>query len=272
MRKGMKKEEKLREGVREHYKKVALKINSSSCCSTNSSSCCGNDHNQSMTLEELGQKMGYTAKELAAIPDGANMGLSCGNPQAIADLKPGETVVDLGSGGGFDCFLASPKVGFTGKVIGVDMTPEMISKARRNAEKPGFENVEFRLGEIEHLPIADQSVDVIISNCVINLSPNKSQVFNEAYRVLKNDGRLAISDVILTADLPESYHQDMNLYSGCISGAISIDTYEKLLRDAGFTNISITPKDESKEFIREWEPNYDLENYIVSAIIQATKA
>lgn len=262
-------EDDIRQAVRANYTKVALKINSNSdCCAP---SCCNPAKNQSMTIDEVSQKMGYTKEELASIPDGANMGLSCGNPQAIADLKSGETVVDLGSGGGFDCFLASPKVGPEGQVIGVDMTPEMISKARRNAEQPGFENVEFRLGEIEYLPISNDSVDVIISNCVINLSPNKAQVFNEAYRVLHAGGRLAISDVVLTASLPESYLQDINLYSGCISGAVSIETYEQLLADAGFTNIIITPKNDSIEFIREWEPNHDLESYIVSAIIQATK-
>lgn len=261
----------IREAVRENYAKVALKLNSTTDCCTPAPSCCNPNENQSLTIEEISQKMGYTAEELASIPDGANMGLSCGNPQAIANLKIGETVVDLGSGGGFDCFLAAPKVGATGKVIGVDMTPEMISKARRSAEKPGFEHVDFRLGEIEHLPIADSCVDIIISNCVINLSPNKPQVLLEAFRVLKPGGRLAISDVVLTAMLPESYHQDMNLYSGCISGAVSIAEYEKMLSDAGFTNIQVSPKDDSKEFIREWEPNYDLENYIVSAIIQATK-
>lgn len=265
----MKRENDVRQAVRENYTKVALKINgTNNCCSP---SCCDPNANLSMTIEELSEKMGYTADELASIPDGANMGLSCGNPQAIANLKPGETVVDLGSGGGFDCFLASPKVGATGKVIGIDMTPEMLSKARKNAEKPGFENIEFRLGEIEYMPVADSTVDVIISNCVINLSPNKPQVFKEAYRVLKRGGRLAISDVILTAELPKTYLNDMNLYSGCISGAIAIETYEQYLKNAGFTNIQITPKDESKDLIREWEPNYDLENYIVSAIIQATK-
>ncbi|BDH63578.1 arsenite S-adenosylmethyltransferase [Ureibacillus massiliensis 4400831 = CIP 108448 = CCUG 49529] len=266
----MKREDDIRQAVRDNYTKVAIKLNSSNnCCAPN---CCDPSENQSITIDELSQKMGYTAEELASIPDGANMGLSCGNPQAIADLKKGEIVVDLGSGGGFDCFLASPKVGPTGKVIGIDMTPEMISKARRNAEKPGFNNVEFRLGEIEHMPIVDSSVDVIISNCVINLSPNKPQVFKEAYRILKSGGRVAISDVILTTELPESYLNDMNLYSGCISGAISIKTYEEYLKDAGFIDIQIIPKDESKEFIREWQPNYDLENYIVSAIIQAKKA
>lgn len=266
----MKREDDIRTNVRENYAKVALKLNSTQGCCTPASSCCNPD-DQNISIEEISQKMGYTKEELASIPDGANMGLSCGNPQAIADLMDGETVVDLGSGGGFDCFLAAPKVGKEGRVIGIDMTPEMISKARRNAEKPGFENVEFRLGEIEHMPVADHTADIIISNCVINLSPNKQQVFKEAYRILKTGGRLAISDVVLTGALPESYLSDMNLYSGCISGAISIEEYEALLKDAGFTKISIEPKDDSKEFIREWEPNYDLENYIVSAIIQAVK-
>lgn len=267
----MKREDDIRANVRENYAKVALKLNGTQGCCTPAPSCCNPNDTQNISIEEISQKMGYTKEELASIPDGANMGLSCGNPQAIADLKPGEIVVDLGSGGGFDCFLAAPKVGKEGRVIGIDMTPEMISKARRNAKKPGFENVEFRLGEIEHMPVADHTVDIIISNCVINLSPNKPQVFKEAYRTLKTGGRLAISDVVLTATLPESYLSDMNLYSGCVSGAISIEEYEALLKDAGFTNISIEPKDESKEFIREWEPNYDLENYIVSAIIQAFK-
>lgn len=267
----MKREDDIRTSVRENYAKVALKLNSTQDCCTPAPSCCNPNENQNISIDEISKKMGYTQEELSSIPDGANMGLSCGNPQAIANLKRGEVVVDLGSGGGFDCFLAAPKVGKTGRVIGIDMTPEMISKARRNAEKPGFEQVEFRLGEIEHMPVADNTADVIISNCVINLSPNKAQVFNEAYRILKTGGRLAISDVVLTATLPDSYLSDMNLYSGCISGAVSIEEYEVLLKNAGFTNISIEPKDESKEFIREWEPNYDLENYIVSAIIQAVK-
>ncbi|MGE7111512.1 arsenite methyltransferase [Lysinibacillus sp. NPDC047702] len=267
----MKSEDNIRANVRESYAKVALKLDSTQGCCTPAPSCCSPKGNQNVSIEEISQKMGYTKEELASIPNGANMGLSCGNPQVIADLMPGEIVVDLGSGGGFVCFLAAPKVGKDGQVIGIDMTPEMISKARRNAEKPGYEQVEFRLGEIEHMPVADHTADIIISNCVINLSPNKPQVFKEAYRILKTAGRLAISDIVLTAALPESYLLDMNLYSGCVSGAISIEEYKTLLRDAGFTNISIIPKDESKEFIREWEPHYDLENYIVSAIIQAVK-
>ena len=199
------------------------------------------------------------------------MGLGCGNPQAIADLKEGETVLDLGSGGGFDCFLVSPKVGSTGTVIGVDMTSEMLSKARSNAEKNHFNNVEFRLGEIENLPVADSMVDVIISNCVINLLPNKGRVFQEAYRVLKEGGRLAISDIVMTASLPEELLSNMQLYSGCIAGASTIEELTDFIKQAGFKNISITPKDESKEFIKEWAPEHKVEEYIVSAIIKAEK-
>ncbi|MFJ7848603.1 arsenite methyltransferase [Peribacillus sp. NPDC097206] len=264
----MKKDE-IRESVRSNYKKIALKVvNSDSCCAP---SCCTPEENQNISVEEISKKMGYTTAELQNIPNGANMGLGCGNPQAIADLKEGETVLDLGSGGGFDAFLASPKVGEKGKVIGVDMTPEMISKARSNAEKNQFVNVEFRLGEIEHLPIADQFVDVIMSNCVINLSPDKRRVFQEAYRVLKKGGRLAISDIVLTTNLPEALQTDMNLYSGCIAGASSIEELSETMKQAGFKNISIIPKDESKEFIKEWAPEHKVEEYIVSAIIQAEK-
>lgn len=262
-------EDDIRQAVRDNYRQVALKVNiGSSCCAP---SCCDPSQTQNITVEEMAEKMGYTAEELATIPDGANMGLSCGNPQAIAALKVGETVVDLGSGGGFDCFLAAPKVGPTGKVIGVDMTPEMISKARKNAEKPGFEHVEFRLGEIENLPVANDSVDVIMSNCVINLSPNKARVFQEAYRVLKKGGRLAISDVVLTATLPEELLANKQLYSGCITGASTIEQLTMLMEQAGFQNISIETKEQSKELIKGWAPEYSVEQYIVSAIIQAEK-
>ncbi|MED4455684.1 arsenite methyltransferase [Metabacillus fastidiosus] len=261
--------DKIRESVRKNYKEIALSpIQIGSCCAP---SCCEPEQLQSISIEEVSKKMGYTVEELSSIPNGANMGLGCGNPQAIADLKEGETVLDLGSGGGFDCFLAAPKVGFQGKVIGVDMTPEMITKARLNAEKPQFQHVEFRLGEIEHLPVADSVVDVIISNCVINLSPNKEQVFKEAYRVLKNGGRLAISDIVLTTELPVDMKQNMELYSGCVAGASSIQELEIYLEKAGFHNIQITPKDESKEFIREWAPGQNVEEYIVSAVIGARK-
>lgn len=199
------------------------------------------------------------------------MGLGCGNPHAIAALKEGETVLDLGSGGGFDCFLAAQAVGETGRVIGVDVTPEMVSKARQNGASTGFRNIEFRLGEIENLPVADASVDVIISNCVINLSPEKPRVFREALRVLKPGGRLAISDIVATAQLPDEMKEDLALYAGCIAGAASIDELVDILREAGFTNIRIQPKDESREFIRDWAPGMRIEDFVVSATIEAVK-
>jgi ubiquinone/menaquinone biosynthesis C-methylase UbiE len=186
-------------------------------------------------------------------------------------LQGGETVLDLGSGAGFDCFLAAQAVGASGRVIGVDMTPEMLRKARENAAKGGFTNVEFRLGEIEHLPVADQTVDVIISNCVINLSPEKVQVFRDAFRVLKPGGRLAISDVVTTAAFPEAVQNDLALRACCVAGASLIDEVEHMLAAVGFTDIRIQPKDESKSFIRDWVPGSKLEDYLVSAIIEAVK-
>jgi SAM-dependent methyltransferase len=215
--------------------------------------------------------MGYTEGEIATAPDGANLGLGCGNPQAIASLRQGETVVDLGSGAGFDCFLAARQVGDSGQVIGVDMTPEMISKARENAATAGATNVSFRLGEIEHLPVADETVDVSISNCVINLSPEKPDVFNDAFRVLRSGGRLAVADVITTAPLPESVLQDLRAYTGCVSGAVSADDIEAMLAEAGFVDIRISPKDESRELVREWSSGANLEDYVVSALIEARK-
>jgi ubiquinone/menaquinone biosynthesis C-methylase UbiE len=202
---------------------------------------------------------------------GANLGLGCGNPQAIADLKPGETVLDLGSGGGFDCFLAARQVCETGQVIGVDMTPAMVSKARVNAEKGGFQNVEFRLGEIEHLPVADHSVDVILSNCVINLSPDKERVFADCFRVLKPGGRLAISDVVAFADLPAHVQEDMALLTGCMAGAALISELEEMLKEVGFQHVRIRPKEESKTFIRDWAPGLPVTDYVVAATIEATR-
>jgi ubiquinone/menaquinone biosynthesis C-methylase UbiE len=199
------------------------------------------------------------------------MGLGCGNPQAIASLQHGETVLDLGSGGGFDCFLAARAVGDKGHVIGVDMTPEMIILSRRNGEKASLSNVDFRLGELENLPVADRLVDVIISNCVINLSPEKERVFSEAFRVLKPGGRLAISDVVATAELPEDLKKDMAFHTGCIAGASSVQELESILQRAGFENIQIKPKDESKAFIRDWMPGSKIEDYVVSATIEAVK-
>lgn len=199
------------------------------------------------------------------------MGLGCGNPQAIASLQPGEVVLDLGSGGGFDCFLAAQAVGNQGVVIGVDMTTEMITKSRRNAEQAGFGNVDFRLGELENLPVADGIIDVIISNCVINLSPEKERVFHEAFRVLKPGGRLAISDVVATAELPEALKNDMAFHTGCIAGASSIQAIEAMLQRTGFENIRIKPKAESRTFIRDWMPGSKIEDYVVSATIEAVK-
>ncbi|MBD2870037.1 arsenite methyltransferase [Paenibacillus arenilitoris] len=261
--------DQIRQNVRSRYKEIALQpAEASSCCappSTTSAGCCDSPANASA-------KLGYSNDELTAVPDGANLGLGCGNPQAIAELKPGEAVLDLGSGGGFDCFLASRQVGDTGRVIGVDMTPEMVSRARANAANGGFANTDFRLGEIEHLPVSDQSVDVIISNCVINLSPDKQQVFNEAFRVLRPGGRLAISDIVTTAALPAEMKNDLDLmYSGCISGASSVDEVKAMLTQSGFMNLVVEPKDDSKEFIKDWVPGSHVENYIASSVIRANR-
>jgi ubiquinone/menaquinone biosynthesis C-methylase UbiE len=199
------------------------------------------------------------------------MGLGCGNPLAIASLRPGETVLDIGSGGGFDSFLAAQAVGETGQVIGVDATPEMVQKARRLAAENDYDNVEFRLGEMEHLPVADSAVDVIISNCVINLSPQKPKVFQELFRVLRPGGRLAISDVVATAELPAEIKEDLTLYASCIAGACTIDELEAMLTEAGFVETIIRPKEESKTFIREWAPGRNAEEFVVSALIEAIK-
>lgn len=258
------KQDEIRQVVRKQYRKVA-QSEGCGCAPT----CCGDASSSAATLSQV---MGYSVDETSLVPEGANMGLGCGNPQAIANLKPGETVLDLGSGGGFDCFLAVKQVGDLGYVIGVDMTPEMISKARINAEKGGYVNVEFRLGEIENLPVADASVDVIISNCVINLSPNKSRVFAEAFRVLKSGGRLAISDVVAFAELPDDIRKDMTLLTGCMAGASLITEVEKMLSMAGFEQIKVAPKDESKTFIRDWAPGVPVTDYVVSATIEAVKA
>ena len=215
--------------------------------------------------------LGYSDADEAAAPESANLGLGCGNPLAMASLRAGQTVLDLGSGAGFDCFLAARAVGPNGKVIGVDMTHEMLNTARENAQKHGFTNVEFRLGEIETLPVADNSIDVIISNCVINLSPEKQRVFNEAFRVLKAGGRLAVADMVATATLPDEVRADWAAYTGCIAGASQIDDLERMLRTAGFEQIKIEPKDASRSFIREWLPGKRIEDYLVSATIEAVK-
>lgn len=251
-----------KEGVRQAVRQLYSHAAASGGCAA---ACC------SGSAPDLSQQMGYSLEELQAVPEGANLGLGCGNPQAIAALQPGESVLDLGSGAGFDCFLAARQVGETGQVIGVDMTPEMLTKARSNAAAGGFRQVEFRLGEIEHLPVADNAVDVILSNCVINLSPDKFQVFKEAFRVLKPGGRLAIADVVATAELPEHIRHDLALHAGCIAGASSIEAVESMLQAAGFVHIRITPKIESKVLIRQWNNDPTLAECIVSATIEAVK-
>ena len=224
-----------------------------------------------LSPDKISKALGYSSDELASLPEGANLGFGCGNPQAIASIKQGETVLDLGSGAGIDCFLAAKATGDKGFVIGVDMTPEMIAKAKLNAEKAGVKNVEFRLGEIENLPVADNNVDVIISNCVINLSPEKWKVYSEAFRVLKPGGRIAVSDIVLTAALPEELQNDLFLYTGCMAGASSLPDIEAYLANAGFVDIRISPKDESRDFIREWVPGSKIADYVVSATIEAMK-
>ena len=257
----------IRGAVRENYGKVAGSVTAGCCCS--GASCCGTPRD--VTAEDISIALGYSSEDVTTVPEGANMGLGCGNPAAIAALKPGETVLDLGSGGGFDCFLAARAVGDTGRVIGVDMTPEMVSKARGNAEKTGFQNIDFRLGELENLPVADGIVDVILSNCVINLSPEKQRVFNEAFRVLKPGGRLAISDVVQTAEMPEHIKNDMAMITACVAGASSIPELESMMQTAGFGKIRITPKYDSRDFIKDWAPGSRIEDYVASATIEAVK-
>ena len=227
----MKKSENIKKIVKDSYARIAQSSGGCGCGS------CGCDSNQ--TVQKQSGEMGYSEDEMTAVPDGSNLGLGCGNPVAIASLKEGEVVLDLGSGAGFDAFLVSPKVGKTGRVIGVDMTDEMLEKARENANKSGYANVEFRKGDIENLPVDDNSVDAIISNCVINLAPDKEKVFKEAYRVLKTGGRLMISDVVLTKPLPEELKNDKELLVGCVSGAILKQDYLELLKEAGFVDITI---------------------------------
>jgi len=227
----MKKEE-VRKVVREGYAQVAK--SGSSCCAPQSS-CCGTTN----IATDISKKIGYTDEDIQSVPEGANLGLGCGNPVALASLKEGELVLDLGSGAGFDCFLAANRVGKTGKVIGVDMTPEMIEKARENAHKGDYKNVEFRLGEIENLPVADNHVDIIISNCVINLSPDKERVFKEAFRVLKPGGRLMVSDIVLVNELPDSVKNSVAAYIGCLSGAEMKGEYLEAIKAAGFQQVNV---------------------------------
>ncbi len=277
--------EEIRDAVRQRYAQIAksqpatsAKSKTASCCSPPgaiagempTASCCGGPE---VTAEQISTVMGYSKEDIASIIEGANMGLGCGNPVALASLKPGETVVDLGSGGGFDCFLAAKQVGENGRVIGVDMTPEMIGKARKNAKKMSTRNVEFRLGEIEHLPVADNRADLIMSNCVINLSPDKRQVYREAYRILKPGGRLSISDVLATAELPAKFRKNLALVAACVGGAVTFEETKKMLKSVGFQSIKITAHDKSRDLTSAWEPskNDNALDYVVSAYIEAIK-
>lgn len=246
-----------RTNVRDHYAKVSKGETGCApgCCAT-------------MPADQS-RMLGYSADDLGAAPQGADMGLGCGNPNAIASLRAGETVLDLGAGGGFDCFLAARAVGPTGKVIGVDMTPDMVTLARANARKVRADNVEFRLGEIEHLPVADDSVDVILSNCVINLSPEKQSVFDEAFRVLRVGGRLAISDVVAIAPIPDALRNDVSAVCGCVGGAASLDEVRAMLTKAGFKSIEITVAPNSAQIVDSWMPG--VSKYIASATIEARR-
>lgn len=231
-------------------------------------SCCGSTCTPD---KDYIKKLGYTDDELKNIPENAMLGLGCGNPSATAQIKEGDVVLDLGSGAGFDCFLVARKVGASGHVIGIDMTQNMIDKARKIAQDRNYTNVEFRLGEIEALPVEDNSVDLIISNCVVNLSTNKSKVYQEAFRVLKLGGKIAISDIVATSSLPEAISKDLSLYNGCMAGASSVQEVENYLKTAGFSCIQIKVNESSRQFIEGWEPTGEVKNYVASALIQATK-
>ncbi len=273
------KEAEIKKAVREGYAEIAKR--EVSCCAPDSSCSCGAN-----TTETISKAIGYTDKELGSVPEGANLGLGCGNPTALASLAEGETVLDLGSGAGFDCFLAANKVGKSGKVIGVDMTTEMLEKARENARKGNYENVEFRLGEIENIPSADNSVDVVISNCVINLSPDKKGVFSEAFRVLKPGGRLMISDIVLQKELPDFIKNSIAAYIGCVSGAMKNEEYIELIKETGFEEVRIvdevvfpveqivndpTARAVIEEMALPQEKIMDMAGSIVSVKVQAIK-
>lgn len=250
----------MREMVREHYGQVARTDGACGC----GPGCCGGGATTSLDL-------GYEQAELAGLPQGADMGLGCGTPLAFAALQEGEVVLDLGSGGGIDAFLAGKQVGARGKVIGVDMTPEMLVKARDNATRVGASNVEFKLGEIEALPLGDRSVDVVVSNCVINLSPDKPAVFREVFRVLRPGGRLAISDIVASAPLPRHIAEDPASLAGCVAGAPVMDELRAHLENAGFAGVHIEINDASRSFIKNWNPESGAEHFVAAASIRAMR-
>ena len=254
--------EKVRAAVRTTYGRIAAEQPSSgACCGT--AGCCG------PSAQATSDALGYSEEERRNAPDGADLGLGCGNPQAIAELKVGERVLDLGSGAGFDAFLAARQVGDTGSVVGVDMTPEMIVRARGNILKTDLRNVEFRLGEIEHLPVAHGSVDVIMSNCVINLSTDKPAVFREAFRVLAPGGRVAISDIVALREIPDDVRNDLEAYAGCVSGAAPVPEIEVMLAEAGFRDVHVELKSNSAALVEGWSPG--AETLVASALIRAIK-
>jgi SAM-dependent methyltransferase len=274
--------QQVRDKVREGYAAIA-NSEKSSCCGP--SSCCGADTSEA--ANQLAVDVGYDLDEIQALPDGANMGLSCGNPVALASLKPGEVVIDLGSGGGFDVFIAGRKVGQRGRAIGIDMTAEMLAKARRNTaayrERTGFDNVEFRLGEIEHLPTGDNTADVVISNCVVNLSPSKAQVWREIARVLKPNGRVAVSDIALLKPLPPQVAEMVEALVGCVAGAVLVEETRQMARDAGLAEVTLTTMDDYFRSMTKWhDPLYQqiaaalpagetLSDYITSLEVTARK-
>ncbi|KAH9393905.1 hypothetical protein TYRP_021028 [Tyrophagus putrescentiae] len=264
-------DDQIRQSVREHYGGIVSEEKKQTfCCNKSASggSCFGAN-----TSESYAAVLGYSPEELAAVPDGANLGLGCGNPLAFTSIKPGDTVLDLGSGAGFDAFIAARKVGPNGRVIGVDMTPEMVSKAREKAVKGGFGNVSFRLGEIEHLPVADGTVDLVISNCVLNLSPQKRAVLEEVFRVLKPGGQVVISDIVTTTgELPKEVRSSLAMYAGCISGASVVSELEGYFEEIGFVEVTISKKEGSDQLIESWKPEAQLQRFVYSAIISAKKS
>ncbi|MDD2765551.1 MAG: arsenite methyltransferase [Opitutaceae bacterium] len=284
---------RIRDYVRARYGAIAEQDNAPAAagCGDTVGGCCGgapkNDANACCVADETAkaaglsgcgcgdksyaEQLGYSAADTAALPAGADLGLGCGNPLALASIKPGETVLDLGSGAGFDCLLAARQLNGTGRVIGVDMTPPMIAKARRNAARAGLANVEFRLGEIEHLPVADATVDLIISNCVINLSPEKAQVFREAFRVLKPGGRLAIADVVATRSLPPELKGKLDAIGACVAGAALVTDLQAMLKEAGFARIDIQPRESSRQIVAQWTDDPTIADFVVSAYLTAYK-
>jgi SAM-dependent methyltransferase len=255
--------DQIRTVVRQAYGAIARQEHENGCCG-GGTGCCG-------SVEPSSRQLGYTDADLASVPDGANLGLGCGNPQAIAGLEPGERVLDLGSGAGFDAFLAARQVGPTGLVIGVDMTPEMIDRARANAATIGLTSVDFRLGDIEQLPVDEGSVDVIMSNCVINLAPDKAAVFREAFRVLAPGGRLAISDIVAIGDVPAAIAADPAAYTGCIAGAAPVAELERMIAGAGFADVRIAVQAHSRALVEGWSPGTGAAQFVASALIEAVK-